>query len=382
MPAISKSSNTASGVTTPLWSWNPPLCWLKTECFLPGVGLSVYVRDVDLDRYLATNQPTWERLAQLSNRAAKNTKNLSDAEMDELIHLYQRVSTHLSYARSYYRNASLNARLTTLVSGAGSTIYGTKAQNLRAFWRFFSVSFPAAVWHSRRALLLSFVLLMGPALVAGAWIANSPEAVEATAPPALREAYINEDFEEYYESERASQFSSEVFTNNVRVAILAFGGGILLAIPTVSLLMFNGANIGFAGGLFAFEGQLDKFLGLIAPHGLLELTAIIVAGAAGIRLGWSIVSPGAKTRKQSLSDEARRAVVILLGLVPVFLVAGLIEGFVTGQPWPTWVRVGFGAFVEAAFVLYIVVQGRLAQRQGKTGAVGEDRHEGWARSIA
>lgn len=336
---------------------------------------------MDLDRYLAINQPSWNRLKDLSSRASKSTKNLSDAEMAELISLYQRVSTHLSYARTYYRDPGLNSHLTGLVGTAGSAIYGTRSHSLRGLARFFTVSFPAAVWHARRALLISFVLMMGPALAAGVWIANSPAAVDAAAPAAVREAYINREFEEYYESERASQFSSEVFTNNVQVAILAFGSGIAFAIPTAWLLIFNGANVGFAGGLFVYAGEPAKFFGLIAPHGLLELSAVMIAGAAGLRLGWSLISPGDRPRGKSLGEEARRAIVIVIGLVPVFAVAGLIEGFVTGQPWPTALRVGIGVLVEVAFVLYIVVQGRQAAKLGRTGAMGELDNQGWARAV-
>ena len=332
---------------------------------------------MDLDRYLATHRPAWERLEQLNSNGRRRARRLKDSEIDELVNLYRRTSSNLSYIRTYYGDPSLVAYLSRLVATSGAIIYGTRPRTWRNFGRFFTTTFPAAVWNSRRAFLLSLLLFFVPAIVAGTWLANSEDVIEATAPPALREAYLNNDFEEYYDSEHASEFSSAVFTNNVRVAILAFGSGVAFAIPTVWVLVSNGASVGFAAGMFADAGQNAKFYGLITPHGLLEITAVIVAGAAGLRLGWSLISPGDKTRNASFAGEARRAIVIVFGLVPVFGVAGFIEGFVTGQPWPTYFRVGLGVLVEIAFITYIVTLGRAAEKRGFTGKMGEHEASGW-----
>ena len=165
----------------------------------------------------------------------------------------------------------------------------------------------------------------------GVWLANSQAAVEASAPEAVREAYVEEDFEAYYSSEPAAQFASEVFVNNVQVAIYAFAAGILLCGVTAYILILNGSNLGVAAGLFAAAGESPKFWGLILPHGLLELSAVVIAGAAGLRLGWAIIDPGDRARRDALAEQGRRSVVIILGLIVVFAVAGVIEGFVTGS---------------------------------------------------
>jgi uncharacterized membrane protein SpoIIM required for sporulation len=150
------------------------------------------------------------------------------------------------------------------------------------------------------------------------------------------------------------------------------------------VLVLNGLNVGVAAGLFHAAGDAGRFYALILPHGLLELTAIFIAGGAGLRLGWAGIAPGDRTRADALLEEGRRAVVIVMGLVLVFLVAGLIEGYVTGQPWPTTVRVGIGAVVWAAFTAWIVVAGRAAAARGLTGALGErpDRPEGVTADLA
>ncbi|HKE97789.1 MAG TPA: stage II sporulation protein M [Actinomycetes bacterium] len=334
--------------------------------------------DVDIDRFLATNQPAWDRLAELAARAGRGLDRLGAAELDELVRLYQRATTHLSYAQTYYRDPALTARLSRLVARAGAVLYGTRPRTLRAAGWFLAVTFPAAVWHARRFVLVSAVLFAVPALALGIWIANSPAAVDALGPAAAREAYVNEEFESYYRSEEATQFATEVFTNNIQVAFLAFAAGVLGCVLTGWLLVANGAALGEVAGLFAAVGQLPRFWGLILPHGLLELTAVFVAGGSGLALGWAWISPGDRPRLAALAEEGRRAVVIVLGLVLVFAVAGTIEGYVTGQPWPTWLRVGIGLLAEAAFVVYVVVLGRRAAARGFSGQIGEQERTGWS----
>jgi uncharacterized membrane protein SpoIIM required for sporulation len=331
---------------------------------------------MDIDRFIARNAPAWARLDELTRRAGRGASRLSPAEIDELVVLYQRASSHLAHARGAYRDPALTGRLTRLVGRANGVIYGHRSRSSRAVADFFAWRFPAAVWQSGRFVAASAALLLAPALAVGTWLATSDAALEATGPEALREAYLEEDFEAYYSSEPASQFATEVTVNNIQVAFGAFAGGVLLCLPPAALLAFNGANIGQAGGLFAAAGELPKFFGLILPHGLLELTAVVIAGAAGLRLGWAVIAPGDRTRGQALGDEGRRAAVIVMGLVLAFAVAGMIEGFVTGRGLPTGLRVGIGATAELAFVTWIVVQGRAATARGATGALGElDR--GW-----
>ena len=326
---------------------------------------------MDVDTFLATNQASWDRLSWLVRRGSRGIGRLSPDELEELVALYQRTATHLSYARTTYRDPALTASLSSLVARAGAVVYGSRPRTLRALGRFFAVTFPAAVWYSRRFVAVSAALFLIPAFAVGLWLANSPRAVEATGPKAVREAYVNQDFEQYYRSAPASQFASQVFTNNVQVSIYAFAAGIALCVPTAFILMFNGANVGVAGGLFASVGQQLKFWGLILPHGLLELTAVFIAGGAGLRLGWTLIDPGDRTRRAALAEEGTRALAIVAGLVVVFLAAGTIEGFVTGSSLPTWARVGIGVAGETALLSWLFVRGRAAAAQGLTGALGE-----------
>jgi uncharacterized membrane protein SpoIIM required for sporulation len=326
---------------------------------------------MDVDTFLTTNQASWDRLSWLVGRAGRRVRRLSPDELEEMVALYQRTATHLSYARTTYRDPALTATLSSLVARAGAVVYGSRPATLRALGRFFAVTFPAACWYSRRFIAVSAALFLIPAFAVGLWIATSPRAVEATGPRAVREAYVNQDFEQYYKSAPASEFASQVFTNNVQVSIYAFAAGIAFCVLTAYILVFNGAHVGIAGGLFAAVGQQPKFWGLILPHGLLELTAVFIAGGAGLRLGWTLIDPGDRTRRAALAEEGRRALAIVAGLVVVFAVAGTIEGFVTGSSLPTWARVGIGVVGEATLLSWLFVRGRAAARLGLTGALGE-----------
>ncbi len=324
---------------------------------------------MDIDLFIARNEGTWQRLEALTDLARRG--RASADEVEDLVQHYQRTSSHLSHARDHYRDGPLTVRLTRLVANGNAAIYRRRGSSTGALRTFLSVTFPAAVWSSRRFIAVSAALFFVPALIAGAWIGTSDDALDLTAPAAVRQAYVEEDFEDYYSSEPAAQFSTAVLVNNIQVSFLVFVTGAVLCVGGALLLAYNGLNVGVAGGLFAAVGQLDKFFGLILPHGLLELSAIVIAGGAGLRVGWAIVAPGDLRRGEAAMVEARRSVAVVLGLLGAFVVAGLIEGFVTPSGLPTTARVGIGLAVQAAFVLWIVGNGRAAEAIGATGIMGE-----------
>ena len=318
---------------------------------------------MDVDRFITVHRPAWDRLGLLARRGRRGGRRLAPAELDELVRLYQRVSGHLSHARATYADPALDAMLTRLVADANAAIYGSRTSTTAALRRFVFFAFPGAVWRIRRFVAVSALLTLGPAVAVGAWIATSDAALEASGPEAVRAAYVEEDFENYYSSEPAAQFAANVTFNNIQVSVTAFALGIFACVGTAAILVFNGANVGVAGGLFHAVGEADRFWGLILPHGLLELTAVIVAGGAGLRLGWALISPGDRTRVRALTEEGRRSVVVVLGLVVAFVVAGLIEGFVTGSPLPTPARLLVGISVEVAFLTYVWRFGRSAEAE-------------------
>jgi uncharacterized membrane protein SpoIIM required for sporulation len=151
---------------------------------------------------------------------------------------------------------------------------------------------------------------------------------------------------------------------------LAFGG--LLGLPVLWVLWQNASNVGVVGGFMAANGRLDLFFGLILPHGLLELTAVFVASALGLRLGWTVVAPGPRTRANAFASEGRSTLSAVVGLAVVLLISGVIEAFVTPSGLPTWGRITIGVLALAGFVAYVAVLGRRAELGGLGTDLGDD----------
>ncbi len=135
------------------------------------------------------------------------------------------------------------------------------------------------------------------------------------------------------------------------------------------VLFQNVLNLGVGIGLMGSAGRLDTFLGLLLPHGLLELTAVFVAAGTGLRLGWTVIDPGPRSRRTALAEEGRSALGMALGLAAVLLVSGAVEAFVTPSGLPTWARILIGVLVELAFLGYVYVLGRRAAGMGETGDI-------------
>ncbi|MFJ4907617.1 stage II sporulation protein M [Streptomyces sp. NPDC093249] len=324
---------------------------------------------MDLDVYVTTHRAEWERLDHLLRRGRK----LTGAEADELVALYQRTATHLSIVQSSAPDPVLTARLTQLVARARATVTGTRRASWRDAARFLAAGFPAAVYRSRHWWVPTALLSTLLAALIGWWIGTHPE-VQATlgASADLREmTRPGGQYETYYSSHPAASFAAQVWTNNAQAAAMCLVLGAFLGIPVLWILFMNMLNVGVGIGLMASAGRLDVFLGLILPHGLLELTAVFVAAGTGLRLGWTVIDPGPTTRRAALAERGRAAVGMAIGLALVLFVSGLIEGFVTPSGLPTWARITIGIVAELLFLLYVYVLGGRAARAGEQGDLAE-----------
>ena len=323
---------------------------------------------MDVDAYAMAHQAEWDRLASLVRRR----RRLSGAEADELVALYQRASTHLSQLRAGAGADPVRvARLATLVARARSAVTGTHVPSWRMVARFAARDFPAAVYRARWWWLGAAVGSIVVAVATGWWIASSPGVQAALLPPAEAKALVQQQFKGYYTANPAASFAAQVWTNNVWVAAQALICGILLGIPTVLVLLENAINVGVDGGYLFAHGKGTLFFSLILPHGMLELSAVFLAAAAGLRLGWTVIDPGNRRRGQALAQEGRAMVTITLGLVVVLGVSGLIEAFVTPSPLPTWARITIGAVAVTAFLGYALGLGRCVVPAGVTGDIEE-----------
>ncbi|WP_285661444.1 stage II sporulation protein M [Actinorhabdospora filicis] len=321
---------------------------------------------MDLDAYVAEHNAEWLRLDQLCRSG-----RLSADQSDELLMLYQRAATHLAVVRSRMPDPLLVARLSQLVLRARSTVTGTARTSPRQIVRFFTHTFPAAVyqaWPWCVGVLVVFVAATGIIIT---YIAGHPEAQLQLMSQGQIESLVNRDFKAYYSEYAAQNFFLKVWINNAFLSALALIGGVLI-VPTLYALYTNLMNIGVTGGVMVGNGGGDTFFLYILPHGLLELTSIFVAAGVGLRIGWSWIAPApGLTRGQSLARAARTGAMVAMGLVATLFVSGLVEGFVT--PYlPSALAIPIGAAVWLGFIAYVVVRGRRAIAAGETGDLGSD----------
>jgi len=325
---------------------------------------------VDVDAYRAVHAEEWARL-----RTLVRSRSLTGEEADELVVLYQRTATHLSFLRSSQSEPVLVDELSTLLARTRARLTGSQHPAWKQLVHFALRGFPAALWRVRWWTFGAAAFTAVLAVAAGLWVAGDP-AVQAGVfgSSADIRQLVDQDFSGYYSQYSHASFAGRVWTNNAWVAATCIALGITGVFVPVALTQ-NALNIGLQGGLLIANGRGEVFFGLIAPHGLLELTAVFVAAAAGLRLFWAWVAPGPRRRADSLALEGRAMVGIAMGLVVVLLVSGLIEGFVTPSSLPTWARIGVGVLAELAFGAYVLLLGRPAARAGETGDV-EDRFAG------
>jgi uncharacterized membrane protein SpoIIM required for sporulation len=320
---------------------------------------------VDVDAFVLAHRGTWDRL----DRLVAKRRTLTGAEVDELVELYQRVSTHLSTLRSASSDSLLIGRLSSLVARARSVVTGAHAPLRYTFVRFWTVSFPVVAYRSWRWWLGTAAGFFAVVLLMAFWVAGSPEVQSAAGTPSEIDQLVNHDVIAYYSEHPAAAFALQIWVNNSWVSAQCIASSVLLGLPIPFVLFQNAANLGLISGLMFQAGKGGVLLGLLVPHGLLELSAAFLAGAAGMRLGWSVISPGDRPRGQVLAEQGRAVVSVAIGLAGVLLVSGLIEALVTPSPLPTFVRVGIGILAEAAFLTYIGYFGRLAARAGETGDI-------------
>ena len=230
------------------------------------------------------------------------------------------------------------------------------------------MAYPAALYRSRRWWVGAGIAFTVVGVVVGAWVAGDPSVQASIAAPEQIRQLVEHDFQDYYSSAPAGSFAAKVATNNAWVTALSLALGVFL-VPVAWILAQNAINVGIAGGLMAANDRLGLFFGLILPHGLLELTCVFVAAGAGIRLGWTWVDPGPRTRSQALREEGQAAGALVLGLAATLAISGVVEAFVTPSGLPTWARITIGATLWLLFLAYVQVLGGRAVRSGESGAL-------------
>jgi uncharacterized membrane protein SpoIIM required for sporulation len=300
---------------------------------------------VNLDRFLRERSASWAELDALLSAAGRRPERLGAQGVRRLGELYRATAADLALARSRWPGDPVTLRLDERVSRARHLVYDTPARRdslltfvTRDYWR--------AIRARRLQLAIAAALLFGSAGLSGAWADHDPGAAAGLVPAAyesVTQPRPHGSDLRLSRSERAG-FAGRIFTNNIRVTLLAFAAGIAAGIGTALLLLVNGVMLGVVAGLAVGSGNGRVFFELVTAHGVLELSCIVVASAAGLAMGWALIEPGTETRARALGLEARDAIKLVLGTAPWLVVAGLIEGLLTptGLGLEAVIAVGFG----------------------------------------
>lgn len=321
---------------------------------------------MDMDAFTTVHGPQWERLKVLARK-----RRLSGAEADELLELYQSVSAQLSLIRSVAAESALSASLSATLATARTRFTGAKSNIFVDTARFFAISLPAAFYRLRwLTVIVGAVFVLISSLFAF-WAVGNPDVLATMATDAQLQQLVEHDFVNYYSENPAASFAGAVWTNNAWIAAQMVAFGITGVFVPYSIFS-NAQGIGMtAGAMFAFD-RGDVFFSYILPHGLMELTSVFIAAAAGLRIFWAWVSPGPHTRMDALAREGRALITVAAGLVLVLFVSGLVEAFVTPSALPVWAKITIGALVLAAYWAYTLVLGARAVRAGERGDLDAD----------
>ena len=314
--------------------------------------------------FVVKNAPKWNRL----NRLARQ-RRLTVAEVDELLALHQATARDLSVVRTNLPDAEMVGRLSGTLALSRAALTAPRVARWAVVGEFFTAKLPAALYRARWWWGITAIAALLLALVMGVWLVHDPSARNELLPPDYVQQLTKPggEFETYYRSAPARDFAFKVWTNNFFISWETLFSGILLGIPVVPILFSNSANIALDGAYMVSAGRGGTFFQLILPHGMLELTSVFIAAGVGLKLGWTLIAPGPRSRVTALQQEGRISGVIAIGLMLTLACSGVIEAFVTPSGLPAWARIGIGAVVEIAFLGYVFVLGRRAFLSGETG---------------
>lgn len=312
--------------------------------------------------FIKQNKEKWEEFEKILEKEQKNP--------DKLKELFVQITDDLSYSRTFYPNRSVRVYLNGLAQNIFHSIYKTRKEGTSRFWTFWTDELPIIVYQSRKAFLLSLVVFLGAFLIGALSCMMDPEFPRVI----LGDEYVNMTIENIesgdpmavYKQKGQYGMSMGITFNNLYVAFLTFVMGIIYSIGSIAILISNGIMVGAFQYFFYEQGVfLESFL-TIWIHGTLEISAIIIAGAAGITLGSGMVFPGTYTRVQAFQISAKRGLKIMLGITPIFILAGFIEGFLTRlTDTPDIIRALF-IFLCLAFVIFYFIW--YPQHKAKSGS--------------
>ncbi|QDU68593.1 stage II sporulation protein M [Engelhardtia mirabilis] len=333
---------------------------------------------------LRSKRSRWEELREGLPRFRRGgLRRVGEDEVAELAARYREVSADLARSRTYGASARTLFALERLVGAVHNVFYQPRSDAGRRLWAFMSRGFPALFRRLAWPIGISGLLLVGSAGLGYGLVRGDAKMerllIDSSIIARADEARANPDAD-YRDTWEGAWMGSDALSvrliaNNVQVALVCFAAGLLFGLGSAASIAFNGLHLGTALAVFANRGVLHNIGLFVLPHGIIELTAIVIAGGAGMWMGSGIWFPGRRTRTAATATRAREAVSLIAGVAGLLVIAGLIEGFISPSRLPDVVKLLVAAGAATWLVFYLGLTGRGAEEasEGSAGASDADR---------
>jgi len=299
-------------------------------------------------RWLEKRKPHWSRLEGLLNQSATSgLKSLSRSDLQELSLLYRQTASDLAAIREDRSSVHFARYINQLLVRAHNTIYSGRRASPKTVLTFFVDTYPAAFRRNLKHCILATAIFAVSGLVGAVLTYRNPDFKVKILGPQMVETIDRHEMWTHSIVGIKPLASSAIMTNNMSVGFTTFAFGITGGVGTFYMMAFNGIMIGVVGMACWIAGMSLQLWSFVAPHGVLELPAIFIAGGAGFRIAQGLLFPGILPRRDSLARSGSEAVQLLLGTIPILIIAGLIEAFVspTGIPVPLKFSMAAALFV-------------------------------------
>ncbi len=311
-----------------------------------------------IQRWIARRETHWQSLEQLLDRAEKTgLKSLSPEQIHDLASLYRSVSADLARARTHQVGEVIIHDLQKLTSRGYAQVYqGTRRQEWSQFWEFYRSGFAQVLRDTAVYTLLSTTIFLASGLIAWWFTWSDPNFLEMVVPKNLIEL-VRDDGELWMGRIMGDSpgNSSGIMTNNIGVCLRSIAGGLLAGLGTIYILAFNGLLIGGIAALVAQNKLAVPFWAFVLPHGALELPAIFISGGAGLMIAKALLFPGRYRRLDAFKIVGPTIAQLIFGMIPMLLIAGAIEGFISPNPLiPDFAKYLLGSVIFCALVAYLL----------------------------
>jgi uncharacterized membrane protein SpoIIM required for sporulation len=306
------------------------------------------------NQWIRKRRPHWDRLASLlAQSGASGLGRLSRAELREMALLYRQVAADLSVLRQDSTARAYAAHVNQLLARAHHIIYSGRKTNLLTIFLFLRDEYPAIFQRQIGYVATSLLVSLAWGLLGAVLTSARPEFMRHFVGPQMIATMERHEMWTKSVISIAPMATSAIMTNNLSVSFVTFAGGIVFGLGTFFYLFVNGMMLGVIGAACHQYAMSVALWSFVAPHGSLELPSIIIAGAAGFRLGHAMLFPGALRWKDSIAQGGIEATRLVSGIIPLLVIAGCLEGFFSPSQAPVWLKFTVGGLLFTLLLVWL-----------------------------